>query len=411
MADEPISAADAANLVFDSVSRVNAFVIAGELGPGGFVSSEGDVDIGAAREMLAARAARITRLGQRPDTSGRTWWWRDTRIVPEHHVRVVDSMALSDLAAQRMITAMDHAHPLWEVLFEPRVAPGRAGMLVRIHHSLADGLAAATLMAGLADAIPPTDEQGRSIGSTPEPSAHRGRPGAVGQWTQMFHGARIPRGALLGEIRGLHAVRFGDVDLDAVAAGARSVGATVNDAVLSAAAAAIAAGLRALGEQPPTEVRVSVPIAVDRHRGEGNALTNVLVSVPLRVDDGDARLATIHSRAAPAIAAARRGGAPPAPRGRLMMRLFMRYADHQRIIGAVSSSLRGPRTELRFGGAPLLRLHPVGTLGGNVRTSVVAVSYSGCLSWGLHTAAPIPADTVAAAFAAEMDFVGGLARR
>ena len=36
------------------------------------------------------------------------------------------------------------------------------------------------LMAGLADAIPPTDEQGRSIGSTPEPSAHRGRPGAVG---------------------------------------------------------------------------------------------------------------------------------------------------------------------------------------------------------------------------------------
>ncbi|MCA1780627.1 MAG: hypothetical protein LC679_00190 [Intrasporangiaceae bacterium] len=42
---ERLSAADASNVVMDARDQVNAFLLAGVLGPGGFVSEDGGIDV------------------------------------------------------------------------------------------------------------------------------------------------------------------------------------------------------------------------------------------------------------------------------------------------------------------------------------------------------------------------------
>ncbi|MXP24131.1 DUF1298 domain-containing protein [Gordonia sp. HNM0687] len=403
--DAVIGPADVANLVFDSADRVNTFALAGHLGPGGFVDPDGGIDLNRARQILGRRALGVPRLCQIADTAGRVWRWRDATVDPDRHIRTVAATSLEGLCAQRMAVRLDRAYPLWEIVLVPRISPGHAGVVIRIHHAVADGLAAAAMLASLADPDPAlTAVRPPTIGD--DAARRRG----LGQLWKVVTGSRVPTtSSLLGTTDGPHSVRFGEIGLSALRAGALAADGTVNEGVLAAVAGAVSTTLRSLGENPPESVAVSVPVALARRQGQGNAIGSALVPLPLRIDDRVERIRAIHTGAAPAIADARHAGEFPPVHSRWMMRQFVRYSLHQRRIGMVTSDVRGPAHRLSFDGAPLLDMHAVGTLGGNVRISIVAASYAGMLSWGVHTAAAIPADTMADALSTEVDAIARLA--
>lgn len=65
MPRERLSPADASNVEIDAPDQVNAFLMAGVLGPGGAVGADGSVDVVALRARFAARLSRAPRLSQR----------------------------------------------------------------------------------------------------------------------------------------------------------------------------------------------------------------------------------------------------------------------------------------------------------------------------------------------------------
>lgn len=399
---EPIAGVDAANLVFDGLSRVNAFVLAGTLGPGGFVSDEGEVDLDAARGILLSRVRAVPRLNVRADTSRTPWSWVETSA--DDRVRVEDAPdGLEALCARLMVTPLDRERPLWELLLVPRIAPRRAGLVLRVHHAIADGGAALGIVAALAD----PDSVGPPPASAALPEPDRGLRalrGAVAQWLELAAGPRLGPTVLLGAVGERRGVRFVRTELAAVQRAAGD--ATVNDLVLAVIAGAVERALDDLGEPLPTSLPVSVPVAVRRRRGEGNALGNLIAALPLGLAPG-ARVREIHRLVASQVVRARRRGDAGFARSPGAMRLFVRYAHRQRRLALVTSNVHGPGLPLRFGGAPLLDAAPVSTLGGNVRVSIVVASYAGALSWGVHTDdAAVPAATLAAALRAELTAFG-----
>ena len=70
-----------------------------------------------------------------------------------HHVALPaphDRAALQDFIGDRIATPLDHSRPLWEVYLIDDFGSGCA-ILVRIHHSIADGIALARVMLTLTD--------------------------------------------------------------------------------------------------------------------------------------------------------------------------------------------------------------------------------------------------------------------
>jgi hypothetical protein len=232
---------------------------------------------------------------------------------------------------------------------------------------------------------------------------------SAAQWLRVARSPRLAESSLLGDASGARSVRFASVDLARFRAGAAAAGGTLNDGVLAAVAGVVTAALRTRGDDVPEAVGMSVPVAVRRRSGEGNALSGAVVPVPLRIADMAERLRAIHAATTETVQRARLAGAGSPARSRAMMRWFVRYASRQRRVALVMSTLRGPHERFRFGESELVEAYPVGTLGGNVRLSAVAVSYAGVLGWGVHSADPLPADAMADALRAEVERIVTLA--
>ena len=405
---ERLSAADASNIEIDAPDQVNAFLMAGVLAPGGPVGRDGAVDLPALRAALAERVPALPRLAQRVVPDGRVLVWEAAPIEFERHVRQIEAVdghaGFEALCARLMVTPFPIDRPLWEVLVVPGVAPGRAGMVLRIHHAMADGVAAVRLVEELlrphdasltdvssrADAAassaltPATDAPARAAASRRGLRA-RLRMLASG-WVRTIAVFRraVPRTVLLGPIGPRRGVAFVDTPLDALAAGAATVGATVNDALLAAAAAAAEAALRARGEPVPPVLPASVPVALRERGRSGNAVGVMLVPLPTGEADPAVRLRGIAELTRVRKEDARARGQYELTRTRFGSRLFKRFVRYQRLIVMFVSNVPGPRHPLALAGAPLERVWPLGALQGNVRLGVAALSYDGLLRCSVH---------------------------
>lgn len=404
---ERLSAADASNIEIDAPDQVNAFLMAGVLAPGGPVGPDGGVDLPALRSALAERVPALPRLSQRVVNDGRTLAWVPAHVDYERHVRQlepVDGQAgLEALCARLMVTPFPLDRPLWEVLVVPGVAPGRAGMVLRIHHAMADGVAAVRLVEDLlrphetaatdapsrADAAATSGIATATAPATASPPRRglraRLRTLASG-WVRtvaVFRRA-VPRTVLLGPIGPRRGVAFVDTPLDALAAGAATVGATVNDALLAAAAAAAEAALRARGEPVPPALPASVPVALRERGRSGNAVGVMLVPLPTGEADPAVRLRRIAELTRVRKADARARGQYELTRTRFGSRLFKRFVRYQRLIVMFVTNVPGPRHPLALAGAPLERVWPLAAIQGNVRLGVAALSYDGMLRCAVH---------------------------
>lgn len=408
--------------MIDAPDQVNVILMVGVLAPGGPVGADGGVDLVALRSALAGRLPALPRLSQRVVRDGRALVWEATEPDLDHHVRLVEPVAgragLEALCARLTVTPLPLDRPLWEVLIVPGVAAARVGIVLRIHHAVADGLAAVRLVETLlrADEAPATDAAAASARETPTPSPQGGlrtwlRTLASGwERTLAVFRREVPRTVLLGPIGPRRGVAFVDVPLDALAAGAAAAGATVNDALLAAVVAAVEATLRARGEPVPPVLPASVPVALGQRRGSGNAVGVMLVPLPTGEADPARRLRRIAELTRERKADARARGSYELTRSRFGTRLFKRFVRYQRLIVMFVSNVPGPRHPLALAGAPLERVWPLGAIQGNVRLGVAALSYDGVLGCTVHCDADaVSADVFSRALGDEFGRIAALA--
>lgn len=405
---EPLTAADASQVVLDAADQVNVFLLAGLLGSGGFVGDEGDVDLDRVRADLAARlhdpgVPELARFRQRVGTRDGRLVWETCEPDLGWHVRLVEPVTglagVAELCAGLMVEPLPSDRPGWELLVVPGAAQEGPGVVFRAHHAIADGVAGVRLAELLFSPSPPAPVAPRPSGPAgAAPPRHRWR-GAVQGALRMAAILRrsVPRTVLLGPIGQHRGVGFAEVDLAALSQAAHRAGGTVNDALLAGVAAGASAGLRERGQPVPSTLPASVPVALPDRGGSGNAVGVMVVPLPTDQSDARSRLALIAQRTSAMKAEARAAGTLELTRSRLGARVFGAIARRQRMVVAFVTNVRGPAAPLLVGGAPLLRAWPVTPIQGNVRLGIAALSYRGRLACAVHTDAEVLDATVIAA--------------
>lgn len=387
---EALGAADEVNLLLDRGDSVYVVTVAGSLGAGGFVRADGSCDVDAVREMLAERIGRVPRLCRRIEGGPRRHRLVETTVDLRAHVRVVEPVdgftGFERLCARLSATRLPRDRPLWELLFVPNTDRAQPlGWVFRVHHALADGMTAARML----DALFDPEGEDATI-STPTPTPTPGKPGKAatpprrrGCWGGLLRALTrpLPGTVLLGSLGPGRGLRFFDVPLTGLAGRARHAGVTINDAVLAVVAAGARAAYASLRESVPAELPISVPVLLPSSDGLPNQVSAVVIPVPLDeagiVERAQAVAATAHS----VLDQTRARRLPWFARTRSGARVMQWFMARQRMIGLISTNMRGPARSRRLCGAPVEAAWALSVLGGNVRIAVAALSYAGTMSF------------------------------
>lgn len=448
---ERLSAVDASNLAFEHGGSAYSIGLLAVLDAGPLVAGGDEPDLEHVRRVLAPRVAAIVPLNRKVRL---TRWgqglpiWLDSPADLAQHVRrgplLDDDAAVTGWCGRLMSEPLPRDRPLWDLTVCAGPAPDVVTAVLRVHHALTDGAGGVRLMQTLFDPAPADSDlpavphrapaASRAASSSSPASTSRpptARELAADAWRQRLslvrtipHRVRrvpsrlptaartlatgalrttavirggMPPTSLLGPVGNRRGVAMLSADLEAVRARAHAHGATVNDALLGAVAAAAAALLTARGETLPPVLPVSVPVSLRRagdvetpgvgpnkqagpnNQAGANRVGVMLVPLPLGVPDPAERLHRIAALTRDAAAEARRAGTFELTRSRLGTRIFDVLARHQHTIGLFITNVPGPAEPLRLGGSTLRQAWPLSTLGGNVRLAVAALSYAGTL--------------------------------
>jgi diacylglycerol O-acyltransferase len=366
------------------------------------------------RRLHLAPRLRQVLLRPRPGL-GAPAWADDARFDIRRHVRARPVPAPGDEAAFLAVCSelnqplLDRSRPLWELWLLPRLADGNVGMLFRLHHAVADGIAAIALMGALFEATP---------GAPPPPAPPwrpKPAPGAWQLFTSNWHqhaealaaaGSRLRHPAAImhfpgprtrqlrlalgeglaprvswnrpaGMRRRLLLVR---ADLAGAKAVAHAHGGTVNDVVLAAVAGGARQLLAGRGELRPGMVLKATVAAAARDPGDlaptGNRAAIMLVPLPVSEPGPARRLAQIAG-----LTRARKHYPPYQPAGRLAQHAMIWAMPRQRLANLFTSNLPGPSRPMYPAGARVLGLFQVGVVQGNVTVAVGVLSYAGQLNF------------------------------
>ncbi len=323
-----------------------------------------------------------------------------------------DEAALLVTCAELNEPPLERSRPLWELWLLPGLADGNVGMLIRLHHAVADGIAAIALIGALFDMTPdaPPPETRDTWRPAPAPSGGRmftdslcqragavaaaasiirhpavviHRLGSVARQIRRLGGEGLaPRVSLnrpAGTGRRLQVVR---ADLTRATAVAHAHGATVNDVVLTAVAGGARRLLAGRDELTPgLTLKASVAASIRRAgdmAGAGNRVGIMLVPLPVAEPDPARRLAQIAR-----VTRERKRYPPYQPAGRFAQRWMTRAMSRQRLVNLFTSNLPGPAAPLYFAGAQVLEVFQTGVVQGNVTVSVGVLSYAGQLNFSI----------------------------
>ena len=375
------------------------------------------------RDLLVRRLAGIPDLRQRIHTPG--WlqggplWVDDERFSIERHIREAAIPApggdaeLLAAAARAYDSLLDRRGPLWELWLLTGMTDGRVGILLKLHHAVADGSAAVAIMASLFDV-----ER-----DAPDPAATRWTPApipgpralladnlssklralgcgvaALAHPLRILAAARIfvlvlrrsmgeqgaPRTSLNGIVRAGRRVRSLRLDLAAMKDVAHAHGGKLNDVVLDLWSGGLRQLLVSRGE-PVDGIELKVGQAVSlRPPSDADAIDNQAGSIvlPLPVGEADpgrrldrivattSRTKAIQRPAAIMNAMAAMSGTP-----------LGQYLNlHQRAVNVMATNVFGPPVPMYVLGAPILEILPIIELIGNVGLTHAAFSYAGRVS-------------------------------
>ena len=373
----------------------------------------GDLGLLDLRQLIGGRILALPRLRQRlikvPPGCGRSVWGDDLDFTIDRHVRAVscrppgDEAAMLDTALSVIMTPLPRDHPLWSIVLITELSDGAVAVVVVLHHVLADGLGGLNVLAALVD-------PGASPAAVPFPRPAPSRASlALDAWMTRLTGIRrmagwwqsLQRGMFAGG--GLHPQRATPcslvqrtgprrrmavlkLDRARIAAAAHRGGATTNDAVLVAVAAAFHQILLSRGEYVDPIV-VTVPVSGRGPQGGrdvGNLVSPMLVNVPTGGSVAE-RLAEVE--AAVRVHKAAATGPPPIAVLGGLFRLLARfggyrfYMNHQRRFHTLVTHVRGPVERVRLGGHEVGGAIPVTVAeGGNTTVCFDVLSYAGVLT-------------------------------
>jgi diacylglycerol O-acyltransferase len=338
---------------------------------------------------------------------------------------------LDDLMSEIVSTPLDRSRPLWELWAVEGLTGGHIAFVSKIHHSLADGVKAAQLLATVLDDQPDApDPEPHEWHADPLPSRWRLLADAIVDLAREI--ARLPH-LLLRTIRGVRAAadarRRRDVSpplpfstpklsfntaltpsrrfvttslsLTEVKALKAALDCTVNDVVLALCAGALRRYLEERGELPQRALMAGVPTSTRsaeeaRERtSSGNQVSNLFTVLPVQLADPRARLQLIHETTKGAKEQLNLLGAdmladwseitPPRPFA-AVVGLYSRFGlarSHRPPINLVVSNVPGPSEPLFITGARLLALYSMGPILENIGLNITVWSYLDALNFGI----------------------------
>lgn len=387
---------------------------------------------------IAGRLPLLPRYRQRlrtvPLRLGRPVWSDDPCFDIRYHVRRTALPApggdqqLSELMAHVMAARLDRDFPLWEYWLVEGLADGRWALISKVHHCMADGIAASdmyrVICAPTPGPSPPVPDE-RTVGREPsslglatraalsmallpirEAAALRGAvasPGRAIRWTAGTLRAiakltpalwPAPRSSLSGPIGQPRRYTWTRAPLDDARAIKRELGGTVNDVFLAAISGGFRDLLLARGEQPgPRTVPSLVPVSV-RALGEENIYENrisaIVAHLPVHLADPVDRLSAVRAELAglktskEAILGQEAvwiGDVIPFPVISRGSRLL--FSLPQREIVTVTTDVPGPRDPLYAAGRRLVEIIPYVPIASTLRIGVAVFSYCGNVTFGV----------------------------
>lgn len=392
--------------------------------------------------LLARRARRLPRLGRRVQRAwyppGGATWADDSEFRAEDHIysHHLDARGgcgqAAELVSELMARPLRRDRPLWEFHVMSGLDQGRFAVLVKLHHALADGLAALEIGVGL------LDEPGGSVGTagdaerngatrspTRAVSVAPGRSiaysmlsrpfrlargvrcaagGAVGQAvdvlgmaSSVLRSARLPApgSPLVITSSGRRGLGLARLDLQQVRRIRAHFGGTVNDVLLAVVTGALREWLGARGH--PVEglsLRALIPVsrrARSGGRAGGNQMSGYLCELPVGEPDPGRRLRTIQDAMVQSKAAGttRGAGAIPLLADRLPPVVHRVVAPVAGQVAALLfdilvTSVPLPGIALRLDGAELEEIFPVAPLAPGHALGVALSCYRGTAYIGLH---------------------------
>jgi diacylglycerol O-acyltransferase len=387
--DQSLSPLDAAFLYVESdrTPMHMATVALFEAGP--LEDGNGKVRIEELRRLISSRLDLVPKLRQKAHPGlmheAPPVWMDDPTFDISQHVRCCrlpepgTEQELGRLCGEMLAAPLDRSRPLWELIFVDGLSGHRIALVEKLHHSMADGLAAAELATVLLDLSP------RTIAP------------------------RSPLNAQIGPTRQLHFVRLG---LDQVRDVAHFNNATINDAVLTI----VAGGLHELLERrgdltADSELQALVPVGLENKKGRGlaNKVSAYFVRLPVGVEDPvsvlrEVSLDTKRNKARHQELAAGIFLQLLEPLPQSLLARGAGLIQHQPFFNLIVTNVPGPTIPLYVLGAKLLEAFPIVPLAGNQGLGVAALSYEGQLNLGVFSDPTICPDIEAFRYGARSTF-------
>lgn len=315
--------------------------------------------------------------------------------------------------------------PLWQTNLVEGFADGTVAVVTKIHHALMDGSAGGDIMTTLLDLTPepPEPTEVPPLEGEPPPSARRllmgvgpaafmrlaRVPGTIWHTVSSMAGSAkevaaqpgailsfAPTSPLNGPLTAQRTVAFRRCSLDDLAHVRHALDVTINDVVLAATTIAMRGYLVARDEAPTEPLVASVP--VDRRRDDeqfGNHTSNILVRLPVQLDDPAAVVAAVHETTTVAKAAGqaldsslldRWLGLLPAALLTAGAAVYSRFGlgrHHPPIFNTIVSNMPGPPMPLYLAGARIVALYPMGPLIANTGLNLTVLSHDGKVDVGI----------------------------
>ena len=359
------------------------------------------------RHALEERIRAVPRmrrlLVRSPFGCGRPIWVDDPNFDITHHVGTIDTYRGTEFEALEYAAELTGGRlwedrPLWKSYLITHLEGGRSGLLIVLHHVLADGIGGIATLSKLVDGVPtakvfgfPKPRPGRKAlfrdAMRTRAKAIRNLPtgvrkiAAAASELGLSRTRRAPKTSLNKKTQRHRTLWVARAELAAVRATGHKYDATVNDVLLTAVSGTLGKLVRHRGETIDRLV-VSMPVSARTEANVtelGNQVGAMLVEVPLSGDPFQ-RLAAIAQTTRQRKSRARGTSAillTPALRGLGWLGLLKLYVRRQRRVNTFVTNVRGPKERLSLLGIPIREVIPVGYTTGNVTVSFTALSYAG----------------------------------
>lgn len=397
------------------------------------------------RSMLSERLPTIPAVHQKLATDpvhlGRPFWTDDPNLELDRHLYHLvldppgDDRILAKVVGDIAGRQLRRDRPLWEIFVVEGLMDRRIAVLLKMHHSIVDGVSAANIMGRLLDleaqpAPRARSQRGRSARNNPNSIELLGR-SLASRLSEPLVLARLvpetamrlattlwglnrhrsgdapfakpftaPRTSFNATVTERRSVAFTDVALTDIKAVKCEFGVTVNDVVTAVVGGALRHYLEDRGELPEHPLLAAVPVSVHDQTADRAGTTKVSVmfsTLATQESDPVERLKAISLANARAKEIHEMVGADTLMRWAELSwlnglgvgaRLYsaLHLADHHRVVhNLVLSNVPGPLIPLYMAGARVLGLYAFGPITDGAALNITVLSQGDRVGFGIIT--------------------------